>query len=423
VALGEIYIRQGRLGDAESQFITVVNSGANKAAAYLGLAHVSRAISYYARERRLLDKAHELDPADPEILREWLDTLAPPVRQDALKDYLSNAANDDAGTRAWVAQELAAPDDPSVTSHPCRMISAQHASEIDLQKLYDDNKVFNALRLRVAVNGVAANLLVDTGAYDVLISKRIAEKARVTKSFATQVPGFGDKKAAHGYVGHVDSLQIGEMEFHDCDVEVAEKGLDGRDGIIGPVVFSEFLVDMDTPHAKLRLSELPPRPRETPQTPTLESGSRVTPASLDRYMAPQMKGYTPVFRFDHILPISTRVNETPPRLFMLDTGAFTSIITPAAARELTKVSNDNDVEVEGLSGRVAKVYRGGELTLTFAGLRQTNLDILSIDETNFSQESGTEISGTLGFPLLVLLDRKIDHRDGLVSFKFDRPPE
>jgi hypothetical protein len=72
---------------------------------------------------------------------------------------------------------------------------------------------------------------------------------------------------------------------------------------------------------------------------------------------------------------------------------------------------------------VARVYRGGELTLTFAGLRQTNLDILSIHETNLSQESGTEISGTLGFPLLVLLDMKIDHRDGLVSFKFDPPPE
>jgi hypothetical protein len=106
---------------------------------------------------------------------------------------------------------------------------------------------------------------------------------------------------------------------------------------------------------------------------------------------------------------------------MLDTGAFTSIITPAAAREVTKVSNENDVEVEGLSGRVAKVYRGGELTLRFAGLRQTNLDILSIGETNLSQEAGTEISGTLGFPLLVLLDMKIDYRDGLVSFKFDPP--
>lgn len=54
VALGEIYFRQGKLGESESQFIAVVNSGANKAAAYLSLARVSRAISYYARERRLL---------------------------------------------------------------------------------------------------------------------------------------------------------------------------------------------------------------------------------------------------------------------------------------------------------------------------------------------------------------------------------
>lgn len=42
------------------------------------------------------------------------------------------------------------------------------------------------------------------------------------------------------------------------------------------------------------------------------------------------------------------------------------------------------------------------------GLRHTNLDILSIDETNLDQEFGTEISATLGFPLLVPLDMKID---------------
>ncbi|HXO87771.1 MAG TPA: hypothetical protein VN885_03910 [Candidatus Acidoferrales bacterium] len=59
--------------------------------------------------------------------------------------------------------------------------------------------------------------------------------------------------------------------------------------------------------------------------------------------------------------------------------------------------------------------------MTFAGLRQTNLAILETDETNRSQEAGTEISGTPGFPLLALLDVKIDDRDGLVSFKFDPP--
>jgi hypothetical protein len=55
------------------------------------------------------------------------------------------------------------------------------------------------------------------------------------------------------------------------------------------------------------------------------------------------------------------------------------------------------------------------------GLRHTNLDILSIDKTNLGQEFGTEISGTLGFPPLVLLDMKIDYRDRLVSLKFDPP--
>jgi hypothetical protein len=32
---------------------------------------------------------------------------------------------------------------------------------------------------------------------------------------------------------------------------------------------------------------------------------------------------------------------------------------------------------------------------------------------------GTEISGTLGFGMLFMLDIRIDYRDGLVDFSFD----
>jgi hypothetical protein len=59
--------------------------------------------------------------------------------------------------------------------------------------------------------------------------------------------------------------------------------------------------------------------------------------------------------------------------------------------------------------------------LTFAGLGQTNLDILSFDEKNISDSVGTEISGTLGFRLLMLLDMRIDYRDRLVAFTFEPP--
>ena len=419
VALGEVYFRQGKLADAEAEFIAVINSGANNARAYFCLALTSRAVSYYAREKRLLDKAHGLDPTDPDITPEWISTLPAEERTKALNDYLLQGANGDPDTRKWLQSEIKLRQtDPLADSHLCRMVSNTKASEIDLRPLPDE-KDLEGYGLDVAVNGATSRLLLDTGADGILITKKTAEKGHVTKIIDTRFAGFGDKKPARGYVGHADDIVIGDMEFHDCTVEVIEKGPMSDEGIVGPDVFSDFLVDMDMPHRKLRLGELPTRPGEAAHPPTLELDPDAVPEFHDRYVSPEMKDYTPIFRFEHMLLIPTRVNDLPPKLFLIDTGAYTSIVTPETAREVTKVASESDVEFEGLSGRVKKLYVGGEMTLTFAGLRQTNLDILSFDEKNVSDSVGTEISGTLGFRLLVLLDMKIDYRDGLVAFRFE----
>jgi tetratricopeptide (TPR) repeat protein len=418
VALGEVYFRQGKLGEAEAEFVAVINSGANNAWSYLGLARTSRVISYHAREKRLIDKAHELDPTDPDITPEWMDTLPRTERAKALQEYLAQGANSDPDSRKWLETEIKLRQkDPFFDSHPCRRVSNTKPGEVDLQPFLDE-KVLEGFGLDVTVNGVTSRLLLDTGADNILITRKTAEKAHVTKIFDTMIAGFGDKKPARGYVGHADILQIGDMEFHDCNVEVVEKGPMSDQGLIGPDAFSDFLVDIDMPNRKFRLSALPARPGETARTPALGYDPDAAEEFHDRYIAPEMKGYTPVFRFGHMLLIPTRVNDLAPRLFVIDSGAVTSIITPGTAREVTRVSDENDVEFGGLSGRVNKLYLGGELTLTFAGLRQTNLDILSFDEKNISDSVGTEISGTLGFPLLMLLDMKIDYRDGLVSFTF-----
>ena len=105
--------------------------------------------------------------------------------------------------------------------------------------------------------------------------------------------------------------------------------------------------------------------------------------------------------------------------FLLDTGASVNFITPDAAREVTSVSGDSRAVVHGISGSVKNVYRADQATLQFANLRQKNQDILAFDMTHISDNTGTEISGTLGFSTLRVLDIKIDYRDGLVDFIYD----
>ena len=66
-----------------------------------------------------------------------------------------------------------------------------------------------------------------------------------------------------------------------------------------------------------------------------------------------------------------------------------------------------------------EVYRASNAKLQFSHISQQGQDLITFDLTNISNASGMEVSGILGFALLVQLDMKIDYRDGLVDFKYD----
>ena len=129
-----------------------------------------------------------------------------------------------------------------------------------------------------------------------------------------------------------------------------------------------------------------------------------------------MSSYTQVFRFGHNLLVPTLIGNANTRLFLLDTGAFNNQITPKVVAEVTKVRADSRTAVEGLSGSVKNVYSADRIVLQFGHLRQENQAIVSFDLSSLSKDLGTEVSGTLGFFMLHLLDIKIDYRDGLVDF-------
>jgi len=423
VAQGEAYFRQGRIPEAEAEFVEVINSGAQNARAYLGLARVSQVISMYRREKQMIDKAHALDPADSDITRMWMGTLTLSERIKALQDYLAQQTNDDAEARTALERQLVALQNaPTVPAHQCRMASKIQSTTADLIPLVEGGNRIRGYGLEVKFNGKSAHLMLDTGAGGILVDHNLAEKAGIQHVVESSIRGVGDKGAVGAYVGHVDKIQIGDIEFEDCNIEVSDQNrIVGDEGLIGATVFSRFLVDLDLPNRRLRLSPLPSRPNDTPTEAALESGQERTPAPqfADRYIAPEMQNYSRVFRFGHMLLIPTTLNKSATKLFAIDTGALNNLISPDAAREVTHVSDDPRVHVKGISGEVKNVYSGDEITLQFADIQQRNLDIVSIDMKNMSNNFGTEISGTLGFAMLRMLDIKIDYRDDLVHFDYD----
>ena len=291
-------------------------------------------------------------------------------------------------------------------------------------------------------------MLLDTGASGILVTRSVAEHAGISKISQTKVWGIGDKGRRNGYVGFADSIKIGELEFQNCSVEVIEqRSVVGDDGLIGADVFEKFLVEIDFPNQKLKLSQLPQRPGDTEQKLALNSDDDDSPDSetagskddakpgenkttdaknpapgagpQDRYISPEVQSYTRVFRFGHNLLVPTSIGKVPSKLFLMDTGATMNFISPAAAREVTKVHGDSDMIVKGISGKVTNVFTANKAMLTIRSLRQENQEMTAFDTKRLSDGIGTEISGFLGFATLGLLDIKIDYRDALVDFKFE----
>ena len=419
-ALGEVYFRQGKLQQAEDSFLSPQKVCDIDARSYLGLSRLYRATSNYKRAKTAVDQAIKLDADDPDIQRAYMNTLSGGEMVKYLRNYLSRETDDDAEHRKRMEEQLEVMEDAGRQHRPvCQLASKVTATQTTMETLLENPTHIRGYGLRVKINGASAKLMLDTGAGVITIDKRIADRAGVKKIAESDMRGIGDKGAAAGYFGFADSIQIGDLQFEGCYVDVvARNSVLGDDGLIGADVFENFLVDIDFPNAKFKLSQLPPYPDEAPQHTALESEPAQESRRHDRYFAPEMKGYTPIFRFGHMLLIPTAVNNSPDMLFAMDTGAFDNTITPAAAKQVTKINRDENFHVKGLSGEVKDVYVADKANLRFAHLKQDRQGLVTFSLDGISKSIGTEVSGTLGFRMLILLDIKIDYRDGLVNFTY-----
>jgi tetratricopeptide (TPR) repeat protein len=417
-AMGEVYFRQGKMRLAQESFYNPLKVCDVDARAYLGLSKMYLATSNYKLAKDAISHAYKIDPADPDIRRGYMLTLGRTELIKFLTDYLAGETNDDPRDRTDMEHELALLQYESGQHRPiCRITSKLTATQTPLETLLYSPDRIRGYGLNVKVNGTVAKLRLDTGAGGIVIDKKIADKAGMKKIVEQDTRGVGDKGAAAGYVGFADSVQVGDLEFENCPVRVVDRNsVVDDDGLIGADVFRSYLVDIDFPEGKLKLTQLPPYPDEAPAEATLES--RPAPGSHlhDRFVAPEMKSYTGIFRFNHSLLIPTRVNNSEPMLFLIDTGAFDDTITPEAAKQVTTISRDENIHVKGLSGEVKEVYRADKADLQFSHFKQPREHLITFALDSVSNALGTEVSGILGIRMLRLFDLRIDYRDGLVDF-------
>jgi len=434
-ALGEVRFRRGEVDEAAMAFNQSSRLSPCNGVTHGDMARFLNLSGMYTSAQRQLEFAHALSPNNSDITARWKAShsvpMTPEQRLALLKQRLDSSSLTDQQKDATNAAIKAI---ESNEKGSCELVSPVTEAKLPMVAISPfgaPDKMYE-VGLGVEINGKKRRLEIDTGASGLLLTSSVAKSAGLVPEVETKVSGIGDNGAAGTFVTHVDDIKIGKMEFHNCQVRVLEPGNELEkttdiDGLIGPDVFRDYVVTLDTPGMEVRLSPLPPRPGDqtakaiTLATSDSDDAAPVSPAesAKDRYIAPEMKDWTPVFRSAHMLIVPTTIGTAPVKLFILDSGSAQTLISLDAAREVAQVSGMAAPTIKGLNGEVQKVLVADKVTMGFAGLHQVVGGVTSIDTTAISRSTGVGISGFLGFPTLRELVISIDYRDNLVHMVYN----
>jgi tetratricopeptide (TPR) repeat protein len=242
-AMGDVQFRLAAITEAETSYHKALQIDRRDLRAYLGLAHIYRACSFYRLAYEALKAAYQIAPTDPEVQRWWFPRLSRHERIAAIEAYLAGPHPDDPEQTEYLQHYLkflkATVDKPV---HACRLVSKVEQTDTKLQRMLRDPQHIVGYGLVVKLNDRNSHLLVDTGASGILIGRKGAEKAGLTRISDIRFAGIGDKGLQGGYVAVADHIQIGDLEFADCVVTVTDRAsLTDEDGLIGTDVFSSYL--------------------------------------------------------------------------------------------------------------------------------------------------------------------------------------
>jgi predicted aspartyl protease len=400
---GEVRFRRGDFVEADAEFKAAVEWNPRLALAWWGLGRVAECTSMNKTAVEDFHRAYELNPNDPRILATWILRLSGQERVDALKRYQA-AGSGDPNVLKELQQRVEL--SKALNGHEVMALASPYkTAEVPLQAFVSAATHLRTFGLEVMVNGKPARLVLDTGAAGIVLSHPAAERVGLARVADATVRGIGDNaKMTGGYRAIAEQFRIGDVEYRNAAISVADQSFVGiEDGLIGSNVLGEFMMTLDFGAGKLRLDPLP--------------GYHPGEEFQDRTVSPQMESATRVFRFGHLLLVPSRVGNATNRLFVLDTGAATTLISYELAAGVSNLNRDDKTALRGLNGRVGDVYQTGNLVLDFAGFEQKNLGMTAFNTWELSHRLGTEISGFLGLPVLDLFTLTIDYRDGLVKFE------
>lgn len=407
-AAGMVAFRRGQLPEAEKYFRTGIQLNPNDPGALTGLARAYEIVSRFKTAHEIRLKAYQASPGDPSLMLDHADSLKGEEKIHALEQIL---ALYDPSTRQARSLRSRIAILRSLGDKTIGHLASPYApSQIKLSPIQSGLNNKRGVGLKVQFNGKeTVTLLLDTGASGISLAPAMIQKVGLQaygdESF--EIRGIGEQQVS-GREYLASRIKIGPVEFENYPVTVFQTAKDSdADGLIGADVFREFIVSIDFTSQQMSLA---PRPNYQPGQPQSFTEASASPAA----------GFSRVYRFgDHIV-LPTSVNGDKPSLFLLDSGASSSLIDTNLARQTTDVSRDQLTTVRGVQGKTADASRARFVNLHFANFQQNNSQLLAIDLENVSESMGVAIQGVLGMPILSQLKITIDYFDGSVRFDYPR---
>ncbi len=254
--LGDALYRRGDFDEAEEAYRRSVALDDACAEGHFGVGRILRTLGRYGEAAPHFHRAAALDPEKPLYVRTLANHLA--KRSDTIammERYLELAGSEEERLRknvaAWIALLKHLGDDPlgqvvksEPTDLPMNVLRGQAYLKADVNKAKGERFAF------------------DTGATGMTISPRLARSAKVEVIRPFEIVGMGGKGSVAGDLVLIRELSLGGITLRNVSATIAEpKG--PEEGLIGPSLFSAFLIRIDL---KSGLLSLRPRTASAPDT-------------------------------------------------------------------------------------------------------------------------------------------------------------
>lgn len=421
---GDVLLRMGQIPEANEAYSAAIALDPCSPAGHFGRGRVAELSGRHAVAATEFAASHPLAPGNVELTAAFLQTLPVAQRLAPLRAFLASQPLLLPSTREALGTELAV-----LTDHLDCTPEAFDAARLPLTQVLSTGRQVRSWGLTPAINEatLATPIELDTSVDGIVLSASDAAKVHVrpasTATASSDAP----------YLGMAGKIRVGTVAYRNCPVRVVpDSYLNHRNSLIGTNFFRDHLIHIDYVDQSVTLTPLP--------TPLSTARGGLT----DQFMAPEEKGWTPVYVAGSDVLIPTLINKKGPFLMGLDTGSYRTILSPAVnSMQLNGVS-DATLNLEGYSGPFIKVMRreggytdinfvygegGKSLKVTtpfklavfrFAGNEADDRSVVAFDIAPKSREDGINVAGFLGFYLLRAYTLDLNYRDALAHLVFDQ---